>query len=223
MTPFVVTIDGPAAAGKSTTAREVARRLGCLYLDSGALYRALGVHVLRRGIPLEDLQAVAGLVGETELDIAALPDGTHVLVDGEDVTTEIRRPAVAEAASKLAEQPAVRERMAEIQRHVAERRSVVAEGRDTGSVVFPRAAVKIYLDASPAERARRRWHEMLAQGVGADLAAVRADVDRRDRRDRERRIAPLVIAADSVIVDTTELTADEQVEQVLRVIRERLS
>jgi CMP/dCMP kinase len=219
VTPFVVTIDGPAAAGKSTTAREVARRLGCLYLDSGALYRALAVQVLRRGIAPGDSERVRELMRATAIDLVAAPDGTRVLVDGEDVTGEIRAPQVSEAASRLAEQPAVRERMGEIQRRVAESRAVVVEGRDTGSVVFPDAAVKIFLDASPAERAQRRWRELRARGVEADLEAVRADVERRDRRDRERHLAPLVAAPGSIVVDTTGLSLDEQVEKVLGVIR----
>lgn len=222
MNPFVVTIDGPAAAGKSTTARAVARRLGCLYLDSGALYRALAVQVRRRGIPPEDRERVAVLVRASDLDLVPAPEGTRVLVDGEDVTAEIRAPQVSEVASRLAEQPAVRERLGEIQRRVAARRSVVVEGRDTGSVVFPDAAVKIYLDASSAERARRRWRELAERGIAADPAAVEADVERRDRRDRERDLAPLVAAPDSVRVDTTGLTLDEQVEKVLGVIRPRL-
>jgi CMP/dCMP kinase len=220
--PFVVTIDGPAAAGKSTTAREVARRLGCLYLDSGALYRALAVQVLRRGLAPADRDGVADLVSATELDLVPAPEGTRVLVDGVDVTAEIRSPQISEAASRLAEQPAVRERMGEIQRRVASRRSVVVEGRDTGSVVFPDAAVKIFLDASSAERARRRWLELRARGVEADPAAVQADVERRDRRDRDRALAPLVATADSVRVDTTGLSVDEQVEKVLGVVRSRL-
>jgi cytidylate kinase len=219
--PFVVTIDGPAAAGKSTTARAVARRLACLYLDSGALYRALAVQVLRRGIAPEDREAVGALVRATDLDLVPAPEGTRVLVDGEDVSAEIRAPRVSEAASRLAEQPAVRERMGEIQRRVARSRSVVVEGRDTGSVVFPDATVKIFLDASSAERARRRWRELRERGIEADLAGVQADVERRDRRDRERDLAPLVAAADSVVVDTTGLSLDEQVEKVLGVIRSR--
>lgn len=220
MTPFVVTIDGPAAAGKSTTAREVARRLGCLYLDSGALYRALAVQVLRRGVPPEDREAVGALARGCEIGLEPVPEGLRVLVGGDDVTAEIREPRVSEVASRLAEQPAVRERMGEIQRQVAASRSVVVEGRDTGSVVFPDAAVKIFLDASPAERARRRWRELRERGVEADLEAIRADVERRDRRDRERRLAPLVAAADSVVLDTTGLSLEEQIEKVLEVIRE---
>jgi CMP/dCMP kinase len=220
--PFVVTIDGPAAAGKSTTARAVARRLGCLYLDSGALYRALAVLALRRGIRPEEQERVAALVADVDLDLVPEPEGTRVLVDGIDVTAEIRSPQVSEAASRLAEQPTVRERMGEIQRRVARRRSVVVEGRDTGSVVFPDAAVKIYLDASSAERARRRWRELAARGAPADLAEVQADVERRDRRDRERELAPLVAAPGSVVVDTTGLSLEEQVERVLGVIRSRL-
>jgi len=220
--PFVVTIDGPAAAGKSTTARAVALRLGCLYLDSGALYRALAVLVLRRGIRPEEQERVAALVADVDLDLVPEPEGTRVLVDGADVTAEIRLPQVSEAASRLAEQPAVRERLGEVQRRVASRRSVVVEGRDTGTVVFPDAAVKIYLDASSAARARRRWRELAQRGVAVDLAEVQADVERRDRRDRERELAPLVAAPGSVVVDTTGLSLEEQVEKVLGVIRSRL-
>jgi cytidylate kinase len=219
VTPFVVTIDGPAAAGKSTTARALARRLGCLYLDSGALYRALAVKVLERGVAPGDAGAVAELVRGTELDLVPAPDGARVLVDGRDVTGAIRTLSVAEVASTLAPQAAVRERMGEVQRRVAERRSVVAEGRDTGTVVFPDADVKIYLDASLDERAARRARELAAGG--ADAERVRAELERRDRRDRERELAPLAAAPDSVVVDTTGLSVDEQVEKVLGVIRSR--
>lgn len=223
MTPLVVTIDGPAAAGKSTTAREVARRLGCLYLDSGALYRALALKAARLGVSPDDNQAVRDLVQATEVDLVAGANGPCVLLDGEDVSDEVRQPAISELASRFAERPAVREHLVETQRRMAVSRSLIAEGRDTGSVVFPDAAVKVYLDASLEERAGRRFRELAARGVETTLEEVRDELDRRDRRDRERRLAPLAPAADSVVVDTTNLTPDQQVEAVLRVVRARPS
>lgn len=221
MTPLVVTIDGPAAAGKSTTAREVARQLGFLYLDTGAMYRAFAVKVGDAGISAEDEDAVARLVEETELDLVAAEDQIRVLLDGEDVTDRLRTPTISELSSRLAEFPEVRSRLVELQRQLASRKSIVAEGRDTGTVVFPDAAAKIYLDASIEERSARRWREMVESGVSITREAVREDLERRDRRDSEREIAPLRPATDSIVVDTTELSLAEQVQKVLEAVRER--
>jgi len=218
---LVVTIDGPAAAGKSTTAREVARRLGWLYLDSGALYRALAVRVARRGIPPEDAEAVRASLLATDLDVVPTPDGTRVLLDGEDVTGDLRSPTVSDLSSRLAALPVVRERVLAVARRVASKHSVVAEGRDMGTVAFPDATVKIYLDASLDERARRRSQELSARGNVAGLEDVRADLERRDRRDRERAVAPLTIAPGSLVLDTTSLSAANQVERVLEIVRAR--
>jgi cytidylate kinase len=218
---LVVTIDGPAAAGKSTTAREVARRLGWLYLDSGALYRALAVRAARRGISPEDAEAIRASLLATDLDVVPTPDGTRVLLDGEDVTSEIRGPVVTDLSSRLAALSAVRERVLVVARRVASKHSVVAEGRDMGTVAFPDARVKIYLDASIDERARRRAHELEARGTKAALDEVRMDLERRDRRDRERAVAPLTLAPDSLVLDTTSLSAAEQVERVLEIVRAR--
>jgi CMP/dCMP kinase len=218
---LVVTIDGPAAAGKSTTAREVARRLGWLYLDSGALYRALAVRAARRGISPEDADGIRASLLATDLDVVPTPDGTRVLLDGEDVTGEIRSPAVTDLSSRLAAIPAVRERVLAVARRVASRHSVVAEGRDMGTVAFPDAIVKFYLDASLDERARRRAHELESRGSTAELNEVRADLERRDRRDRERAVAPLTMAPDSLVLDTTSLSSSEQVERVLEIVRAR--
>jgi cytidylate kinase len=218
---LVVTIDGPAAAGKSTTAREVARRLGWLYLDSGALYRALAVRAARRGISPEDAEAIRASLLATDLDVVPTPDGTRVLLDGEDVTSETRGPAVTDLSSRLAAIAAVRERVLAVARRVASRHSVVAEGRDMGTVAFPDATVKIYLDASIEERARRRTHELEARGTKAVLDEVRSDLERRDRRDRERAVAPLTMAPDSLVLDTTSLSSAEQVERVLEIVHAR--
>jgi len=218
---LVVTIDGPAAAGKSTTAREVARRLGWLYLDSGALYRALAVRAARRGIDPEDAEAVRSSLLATDLDVVPTPDGTRVLLDGEDVTSEIRGPAVTDLSSRLAALAPVRERVLAVARRVASKHSVVAEGRDMGTVAFPDATVKIYLDASLDERAARRCRELASRGLAAAVEEVRSELERRDRRDRERAVAPLTMAPGSLVLDTTALTSEEQVERVLSIVRAR--
>lgn len=222
MTSLVVTIDGPAAAGKSSTAREVARRLGFLYLDTGALYRALAVRVADSAVAASDEDAVERLVLETDIDLLEQDGGCRVLVDGADVTERLRTPAISELSSRLAELPAVRKRMLEIQRDLGRRHSLVAEGRDTGTVVFPAAPLKIFLSADLEERAARRWRELVERGVPATLEEVRADIERRDRRDRERGVAPMRPADDSVRIDTTRLSLDEQVELVLQAVRARL-
>jgi CMP/dCMP kinase len=216
---LVVTIDGPAAAGKSTTAREVARRLGWLYLDSGALYRALAVRAARLGISPDDAEAIHASLLATELDLVPAPEGTRVLLDGEEVTGEIRLPKTTEMSSRLAAWPEVRERVLAVARRIAAQRSVVAEGRDMGTVAFPDATVKIFLDASLDERARRRTEELRERGLSGSAQEVREDLERRDRRDRERAVAPLAVAPGSLIVDTTGLTAEQQVEVVLEAIR----
>lgn len=216
---FVVTIDGPAAAGKSTTARAVAARLGFLYLDTGALYRAVALKVLENGVSPDDAQAVERCVGETTIELAGSPGDTRVLLDGADVTPAIRTPAVSELASRLAAQPAVRRALGAIQRRIAEDGPAVAEGRDLGTVVFPEARVKIYLDADLETRARRRHRELQARAIPATLEQVRGDLERRDARDRERAEAPLRPAADAVVVDTSGMDAEAQIEAVLAAVR----
>lgn len=217
---FVVTIDGPAAAGKSTTAREVARRLGFLYLDTGALYRALALKFQWNGLSPDDPEAAGRVLAETTLDLSGVPDRPHVWLDGQDVAEEIRTPAVSELSSRLAALPAVRRRLVEIQRALRAHGAVVAEGRDLGTVVFPDADVKIYLDADPRARARRRARELEGRGLPAALDRVLEELERRDDRDRTRADSPLVPAADAVVVDGTQRDVEAVVEEVLRVIRE---
>lgn len=221
MTPLVVTIDGPAAAGKSSTARKVAELLGFLYLDTGAMFRAIAVKVVDENVSPEDEAAVSNLAKLTEIDLSPAENGVRILLDGVDVTDRLRTPAISELASRLAEQSAVRARLIEIQRGLADEQSAVAEGRDTGTVVFPDAAVKIYLEATLEERAARRWRELVERGVPATREQVLQDLERRDRRDRERELAPLLPATDSIVVDTTKLSIAEQVERVMQAVRDR--
>jgi cytidylate kinase len=216
---FVVTIDGPAAAGKSTTARAVARRLGFLYVDTGALYRALALKVRREGVPPDDPVEVARCAGTATLDLAGSPEQPHVWLDGADVAAEIRTPEVSELSSRLAAQPAVRRRLVEIQRTLRERGPLVGEGRDLGTVVFPDAEVKIFLDASLETRALRRRRELELRGIELPLEQVREELERRDARDRNRRESPLRPAPGATVVDTSGMDIETQVQEVLRVVR----
>ena len=216
---FVVTIDGPSAAGKSTTARAVAERLGVRVLDTGAFYRALALSVLRRRVPLEDAQRVAEVARASRIGFSGAPSGMHVFLDGEDVSSEIRTPEVSEAASRVAAVPDVRRLLVRWQREMAAAGPLVGEGRDLGTVVFPDAEVKLFLDADLETRARRRHHELAARGIPAALDAVREDLVRRDERDRTRTDSPLRPAEGATIVDTSGMDMESQVQAVLRVIR----
>ena len=210
----VITIDGPAGAGKSTAARELARRLGYRLLDTGAMYRALAWAVREAGIPAEEGPALRALLERTTVELV----DDRVLVNGRDVTGEIRTPAIGELTSLLTMLRPVRDKLTPVQRALAARGGVVLEGRDTGSVVCPDAEVKFYLDADLDARARRRQEELAERGERLDLAAVREDVARRDRQDMGRAIAPLVCPADAVVVDTTGLGEDVVVERLLEAV-----
>jgi cytidylate kinase len=222
--PLVITIDGPAAAGKSTTARAVARHLGCLYLDSGAMYRAFALKAERLGLLSGDvdLERIAALARATVIGFTGAKDDPQVVLDGTPLRDEIRTPRVSELASRVATIPVVRERMNELQRELAAQESLVAEGRDMGTVLFPDAPVKIFLDASVEERAQRRHRELAGRGLDLPLAQVRAEIEQRDRRDRERELAPLVPAPDAIVVDTSGMTVETQVEAVLNAVKEKV-
>ena len=224
MNPLVITIDGPAAAGKSTTARAVARTLGCLYLDSGAMYRAFALKVERLGLAssLDDTARIEALARRTDIAFTGPNDNPTVVLDGEPLGAEIRTPLVSELASRVAALPVVRSRMADLQRAIAARHALVAEGRDMGTVLFPDAAAKIFLDASLDERARRRHRELAARGLDLDVIEVRTEIERRDRRDRERITAPLVPAPDAVVLDTSGMSVEEQIKAVLRAVEARV-
>jgi len=220
----VITIDGPAAAGKSTTARAVARYLGCLYLDSGAMYRAFALKAERLGLFAAPIVPgrIESLARGTVIGFTGPKDDPTVVLDGAELRDEIRTPRVSELASLVATIPEVRARMTELQRALAAKESLVAEGRDMGTVLFPDAAVKIFLDASVDERARRRQKELAARGLDSPLAEVKAEIERRDRRDRERELAPLVSAADAIVVDTSGMSVEAQVDAVLKAVEERV-
>ncbi len=216
---FVVTIDGPAAAGKSTTAREVAARLGFLYVDTGALYRALALKLEWQGGSPDDPASVERMLSGTRLDLSGAPDQAHVWLDGSDVSGEIRTPAVSEMSSRLAALPLVRRWLVQIQRTLGERGPLVAEGRDLGTVVFPDAEVKIYLDAAPLTRAQRRGRELEQRGLPVPLPQVLAEIERRDERDRSRADSPLRPAEDAIVVESSHKGVLEVVEEVLAAVR----
>jgi cytidylate kinase len=216
---FVIAIDGPSGAGKSSTARAVARRLGILFLDTGALYRALALRVLGLGIPVQDEAAVEACASEARIDLAGSADDTHVLLDGQDVSREIRTPQVSELSSRLATQSGVRRQLVELQRDFARRGPIVAEGRDLGTVVFPQAQVKVFLDADLDARAERRTRELQSRGIAVSREDVRDDLRRRDERDQGRSDSPLRRAEDAHVVDTTGLSLERQVDAVLAIVR----
>jgi len=216
---FVVTIDGPAAAGKSTTARAVAQALGFLYVDTGALYRALALKVIESGVAPDDDVALERLGETSRLSLSGSPEHAHVWLDGRDVGADIRTPEVSEMASRLAARPPVRRRLADTQRRLRERGPLVGEGRDLGSVVFPDAEVKIYLDADLDTRARRRQKELERRGIPVAVDDVRTELARRDDRDRTRADSPLKVAEGALVIDTSRLDVDQQVSRILEVVR----
>jgi len=218
---MIVAIDGPAASGKTTVARRVAERLGFGVLPSGATYRALAFAALKRDLSPDDAEAMADLADRVSIDIDGPPDAVRVTVDGEDVTAAIGSPVVAGAASRLSRHPAVRDRLVALQRALAERLGdVVAEGRDMTTVVFADAPVKVYLDASPVERAHRRHAELAACGRAAHLAlaAVEADLVARDEQDTTRPTAPLTRTRDAHYLDTTDLGIGAVVDRIVDLV-----
>ena len=220
MSVRVVTIDGPAGAGKSSASRALAQRLGFAHVDTGAMYRAVGVLAHERGVPLDDDPRLAALLDAWRFELDA-PTGT-ILVDGRDLSTVIRRPDAGELASRVSTRPVVRERLVALQRQIGAGGAVVMEGRDIGTVVFPYAIVKLYLTASPAVRAGRRAHELRAAGVAVDEAVLARELAERDRRDAERAHSPLRPAADAVVIDTTALALDAVVDAMEAIARPRL-
>jgi len=214
---MIITLDGPAGAGKSSTARALARRLGWFYMDTGAMYRAVTLVALEREVPLDDSVRLAALADSLAI---AFRDG-RVHVDDRDVSGEIRTERITAATRSVADAPPVREVMKRMQRLLAAGLDVVTEGRDQGSVVFPRAELKVFLTASPEERARRRHREEQTRGVATSLDAVLAAQNRRDEGDRVREVGAMKPADDAVLVETDGLTQDEVVERLVRLIEER--
>jgi CMP/dCMP kinase len=218
---LIIAIDGPVGSGKSTVARRVAEMLGYMHLDSGAMYRGVALKALRVGVPLDSPDQLSALAETAHIDLTPRDGILRVLLDGEDVTDLIRTPEVSHAASVVAVVPGVRHPMVAEQRRAGARGGVVMEGRDIGSVVFPQADLKIFLDASPEVRASRRLRELQEKGESPDLEKVLAEVHRRDRRDREREMSPLVRAADAVVVDNTAMDAEETARVIVLLAREK--
>ena len=212
----VITIDGPAGAGKSTVAKELARRLGIFYLDTGAMYRALTLKAIRSGVNLEQEQALIDLARGTDISLENGRDGARVLLDGEDVSEPIRSLEVTNKTFYIARAPGVREIMVRCQREIGSRKSVVIEGRDVGTVVFPKAAHKFYLDADFEERARRRIRELREKGKTVDESSLKTELKERDHKDFTRRVGPLKVADDAVVIDSTRLTVGETVDEILK-------
>jgi len=214
----IITIDGPAGAGKSTVSRMLARRLNYLYLDTGAMYRAVALRVLKERIDPGDEKALEGLCKGIAIAFAEDSRGQRVFCQGEDVTEKIREPEVSWMASAVSMKRPVREAMVTLQRRMGAQGGLVAEGRDTGTVVFPRAQAKFFLVADPRERALRRFHELKAKGKDAKPEEVEEDVRKRDVQDSSRDLAPLKPAEDAHLIDSTGLTPEEVVDRMLEVL-----
>jgi cytidylate kinase len=216
---LIIAIDGPSGAGKSTLAKRLAKELGFIYLDTGAMYRALALKVLREGVDLADDTRLADLVTSTDIDLKEYGGRLEVLLDGCNVADEIRTPEVSQMASKVSAVKIVRERMLDLQRAMGRRGSVVAEGRDIGTVIFPGAEIKIFLVASARERARRRYEELRATGRAVDFDATLQDMEERDKRDSERDLAPLRQADDAMLIDSSDAGAEAIAAMALSKIR----
>ena len=220
----IVTIDGPSGVGKSSVSRRVAAAIGFTYLDTGAMYRGVGWFFLQQGVQLDDIATMTEKLPELELDLLPAADeesDVGVLINGENVSDAIRTPEMAMVASKVSAVPVVRDILTKIQRGYGDKGSIVAEGRDTGTVVFPKAAYKFFLDAQPGERAKRRVVQLRERGVEADYKEILSMTLERDKNDSERVIAPLKKAEDAVRINTTEITVLQVVDEILRIIESK--
>lgn len=222
MRKLIVAIDGPAGAGKSTVAKRVAKELGYTYMDTGAMYRAFAWRVREEGLELGDEKKLRRVLQDTHIEIVEQDGRLSVLLNGVEVTERIRTPELSQSASLISTSGIVRERMVELQRAMGSRGGVVAEGRDIGTVVFPNAEVKIYLDASAEERARRRFEELRSQGRQVTLEETLKEMEERDRRDKERAVAPLRKAEGAVVIDSTGRSADQVVERIMQEIKKKM-
>ena len=218
---FIVGIDGPAGSGKGTITKEISKRLGLINIDTGSTYRCVALEVIKRGIKLEDKEAIIKVAEEINIQIEHKENSDKVFVNGEDVTLKIRDKDVTSIVSPVSSIPEVRYKMVELQRKLADGKDVIMEGRDICTYVFPNADVKIYLDASLEERARRRFKEMKEKKIDITYEEVLENIKKRDKNDKEKEIGALKLAEDSIIVDTTGLTINEVVEKVIEIIRKK--
>lgn len=221
--PYVsVAIDGPVGAGKSSIARSVAKTLGYIYVDTGALYRAVGLFCVRSGVDTADASAVKAVLPDVCPEIRLIDGVQHIYLNGEDVSEEIRLPEISMAASAVSAVPAVRAALLDLQRNMAETNNVIMDGRDIGTVVLPNATVKIFLTAKSEIRAKRRYDELCAKGVATTFEEVLSDLNTRDYNDSHREAAPLKQADDAVLADTSELDFGQSCELVCNIVKERV-
>ena len=216
----IITIDGPAGAGKSTVSKMLGRKLNFLYLDTGAMYRAVALRAQREGVDPNDEGGLEKLCQRLEISFQEDREGQRVICQGEDVTEGIRDPEIGWMASTVSMKRPVREALVRMQRKIGSRGKIVAEGRDTGTVVFPRAKYKFFLNANPQERARRRFRELAARGLAVTLEEIKKEMKERDEQDSSRQLAPLRPAEDARMIDSTGLTPEEVVERILEIIKE---
>ena len=218
---FSIAIDGPAGAGKSTIAKNLSKELGVIYVDTGAMYRAMALYLIREGVSAEDIAAISEKCASADISIDFEDGVQQVILNGENVSSLIRTEEVSAMASKSSANADVRTKLVELQQKLASEKSVVMDGRDIGTVVLPHAEVKIYLTASSAVRAKRRYDELIAKGEQCDLAQIEADIIERDHRDMTREISPLKQADDAVPVDTSDMNIEEVTGALLKIVREK--
>lgn len=218
---FNVAIDGPAGAGKSTIAKLVAKELNFIYVDTGAMYRAIALFLLNKGISKDDEKAITDVCGEIDIEIKHADGLQQVWLNGQDVSAEIRREAVGNMASATSVYSCVREKLLSLQRDIAATQDVIMDGRDIGTCILPNAQAKIYLTASVSTRAKRRYQELCEKGVSCDLEEIKKDIEDRDYRDMHREISPLKQAEDAVLVDSSDMTIEQVVERIVEICREK--
>lgn len=218
-----IAIDGPAGAGKSSIAKEISRQFGFVYVDTGAMYRAIGLYMLRKGINPKEAEKVLPLLSEIKLSLRFSKEGQRVLLNGEDVSEEIREPQVSMAASDVSAIPGVRDFLLNLQQEMAKQNDVIMDGRDIGTVVLPNAQLKIYLTASAEERAQRRRAQLQEKGIEDSFETVLEDIKRRDYQDSHRKVAPLKSAADAQYFDTTGNTLEESVQMLSNIIKKHFN
>jgi cytidylate kinase len=218
MNRLVIAIDGPSGVGKSTLGKALARRFNYLFIDSGAVYRAIALKSIQTKIPPDHTQAIAEIARAAQIKLEGDPDHLHVYLDEQDVTGNIRTAEVTSASSVIAAIPAVREAVVDKLREMADAGGIVMDGRDIGTKVFPNAQVKLFLEASPDVRAERRWKEELEKNCEVDFEKVKAELEERDKRDRERAATPLVKAEDAILIDTSTLSLEKVIARVLEIV-----
>ena len=220
---FIVGIDGPAGSGKGTVTKQVANRLGLINIDTGSTYRCVALESINQGVPLEDKEKIIEIAKTIKIDIEPLPDGDKIFLNGKEVTKEIRSKEVTKIVSQISSIKEVRFEMVNLQRKLAEGKDVIMEGRDIGTYVFPNADVKIYLDASIEERAKRRYKENQEKNINMSYEEVIENIRKRDENDKAKEIGALKKAKDSIVIDTTKLTIEEVVEKIIEIIKNKNS